>query len=327
MYKVTQSEGFLNLSLNENYFSFCQNSTVSIPNLNIYPDINLYNKIEGEASKLYDVKTENVLLTNGSDDGIFLLQQAFAKKSIIITDPTFSMYEKYAKNLGLEVIKQPLNGNLTIDVSLLIDNIFKYKPCIVFIPNPNSPTGTMLAIEEIEGILKTGARIVIDEAYIEFSGNHSSSELLEKYHNLIILRTLSKFYGCAAVRIGFVICNNITEVKKYQAPFSVSTINAQVAYNTLLYVNQHGNQVKQFTRDFIYNREDFLQKLLQKNFGKIYKTEANFVLFEVLNIHKTLENFQAQKFLVKNFTNILPNTIRVSLASKEINEQILDCVV
>ena len=81
----------------------------------------MYRQIECEAGKLYGIDANSILLTNGSDDGIFLLQQCFAKKSILITDPTFSMYENYAKNLGLNVIKHKLNTNLEIDVDALFD--------------------------------------------------------------------------------------------------------------------------------------------------------------------------------------------------------------
>jgi histidinol-phosphate aminotransferase len=327
MYQVTQNEDFLNLSLNENYFSFCKQEVLQIENLNRYPDTQNYRQIELEAGKVYKADSKNILLTNGSDDGIFLLQQCFAKKSILITDPTFSMYENYAKNLSLSVIKQKLNTNLAIDVDLLIENINIHKPCLTFIPNPNSPTGTMLEPEQIEKILHTGAKIVIDEAYIEFSGKESSIQLMQKYPNLIILRTLSKFYGCASIRIGFVIAKNINEVKKFQAPFSVSSLNAQVALTSLQYINNNTIEIAKFTQEFISERKLFIEALIQKNnVKKIYPTEANFVLFEVQNIEDILENFRKRRFLVKDFSNILPNTVRLCLASKTTNKDILQCI-
>jgi histidinol-phosphate aminotransferase len=327
MYQVTQNEGFLNLSLNENYFSFCRQEVLKIENLNRYPDTQNYRKIELEAAKLYKVDSKNILLTNGSDDGIFLLQQCFANKSILITDPTFSMYENYAKNLGINVIKQQLNDNLEIDVDLLIEYINTHKPCLTFIPNPNSPTGTMLEPEQIEKILKTGSKVVIDEAYIEFSGKESSIQLIQKYTNLIILRTLSKFYGCASIRIGFVISHNINEVTKFQAPFSVSSLNAQIALSTLEYINNNKIEIEKFTQNYITERKLFIEALIQKsNVKKVYTTETNFVLFEVENIEEVLENFRKKRFLVKDFSSILPKTIRLSLADKTINQDILRCI-
>lgn len=367
MYKVTQSEGFVNLSLNENYLSFCQEKAISLQNLNRYPDTSLYQEIAEEAAKLYGVDANQVLLTNGSDDGIFLLQQWFAynagsgsccssacknnysKKgffatlfshnncstshlrryppSIIITDPTFSMYENYAQNLGLGVIKQSLDSNLQVDINALITCIYQNPKSLVFLPNPNSPTGTFLQTTELERILQTGAKIVIDEAYIEFSMAQSAIGLLEKYANLIVLRTLSKFYGLAAVRIGFVIGRIANEVRAFQAPFSVSSVNAEIALNTLRYVNKSMEKVIDFAKDFVQSRMDFVSKLQTKeNVRKIYETEANFVLFEVSNIADVLEKFQNQKFLVKNFSATLPNTIRVTLASKEINAKMLECI-
>ena len=86
-------------------------------------------------------------------------------------------------------------------------------------------------------------------------------------------------------------------------------------------------EISSFTKEFIQNRADFVQELQQKkNVVKIYETSANFVLFEVNNIEEVLKRFNGKKFLVKDFSGILPNTIRVSLATKEINEEILFCV-
>ncbi|MDA0617174.1 MAG: aminotransferase class I/II-fold pyridoxal phosphate-dependent enzyme [Proteobacteria bacterium] len=329
MYKVTQSDGFLNLSLNENYLSFCKEETLALTNLNRYPNTEIYKQIEEEAGKLYGVNAQNILLTNGSDDGIFLIQQWFTRNgggSIIITNPTFSMYENYANNLGLGVIKQNLDENLEINVPQLIEAITHNPNSAVFIPNPNSPTGSMLSLATIEEILQTNTTIIIDEAYIEFSGEASATDLLGKYSNLIILRTLSKFYGLAAVRIGFVMGGDAQNIKKFQAPFSVSSPNAEIALKTLRHINNMA-EISSFTKEFIQNRADFVQELQQKkNVVKIYETSANFVLFEVNNIEEVLKRFNGKKFLVKDFSGILPNTIRVSLATKEINEEILFCV-
>lgn len=330
MYKVTQNEGFLNLSLNENYVSFCRNTQLHLSNLNRYPNTEIYRQIETEAAKLYGVDAQNILLTNGSDDGIFLIQQSFARmgcKSIIVTNPTFSMYENYANNLGLGVIKQNLDANLEISLPQLLGVIKENPHSIVFIPNPNSPTGTMLSLDEIEKILQTKAIIVIDEAYIEFSGKTSATTLMNKYQNLLALRTLSKFYGLAGIRIGFIISQNVRDIAQFQAPFSVSTINAEVALQTLRHINKNKAETTSFTNEFIQNRDNFIKALQQRgNVMKIYKTEANFVLFEVSNIQTPLENFNNKKFLVKDFSNILPNTIRVSLATKKINDEILGCI-
>ena len=327
MYQVTQNDGFFNLSLNENYFSFCKQEVLKLENLNRYPNTEMYRQIECEAGKLYGIDAQNILLTNGSDDGIFLLQQCFAKESILITDPTFSMYENYAKNLGLIIIKQKLNSNLEIDVDALITSINTHNPCLTFIPNPNSPTGTMLEYNQIEKILQTGKKIVIDEAYIEFSGKDSSVKLMQKYPNLIILRTLSKFYGCAGVRIGFVITHNIDDVKKFQAPFSVSSINAQIALSTLQYINNNKREIEKFIQEFLSERKSFIKALTQQNnINRIYVTEANFVLFEVQSIEGVLENFKKKRFLVKDFSNILSNTVRISLGNKDINKEIVKCV-
>lgn len=330
MYQVTQNEGFLNLSLNENYLSFGNQGVLKLENLNHYPDISTYQHIEGEASKLYGSDAENILLTNGSDDGIFLIQQWFSKMgggSIVITNPTFSMYENYANNLGMCVIKQPLNKNLEVELETLIETIGQNPNSLVFLPNPNSPTGTMLSPEDIQRLLNTQATIVIDEAYIEFSGKPSAISLLKTNPNLIVLRTLSKFYGLAGVRIGFIIAKCVSDIKKFQAPFSISVINAEVALSCLRYINQNQKVIQKFQNDFLEMRKCFLEKISKKNnIVKIYNTDANFFLMEVRNIQIILNNFQKNKLLVKDFSQILPNTIRFCLADSITNAKILECL-
>lgn len=329
MYQVTQEANFLNLSLSENYISFCKQDGSLFENLNRYPDINLYKKLESEAGKLYGVDSSKVLCTNGSDDGIFLLQQVFAKKSILITDPTFTMYENYAKNLKLDVIKQKLDDNLQIDVDLLISNIEKYNPCLTFIPNPNTPTGTMLPLSEIEKILKIGNNIVIDEAYIEFSNKDSAVKLLDKYPNLIILRTLSKFYGCAGLRVGFIISHNIVDIKKFQAPFSISTPNAFLGFKTIEFVNTFPLEAQNFLETFQNDRNNLLNAL-RNIYGitNIYKTDANFVLLKIQEdrFNNIIDNFNKERILVKDFSNTLNNTIRIGVGNEAINTRIINCL-
>jgi histidinol-phosphate aminotransferase len=174
-----------------------------------YPDLNyLYSMVAG----LYKVSEENILLTNGSDSAIKTIFEAFELKgkNIVTTDYCFPMYKVYS-NLYQAAISFAEYTDMTIDVNTILDATNEDTQFII-ISNPNSPLGDYQSIENIKKLLDTGIHVVVDEAYIESTDKESCVSLIKEYNNLSVLRTFSKAYGAAGMRVGTLLSsnNNIT---------------------------------------------------------------------------------------------------------------------
>lgn len=171
--------------------------------------------------------SDNVLFTAGSMEGLDLILRTFSepKKDVIcVTSPTFSAYEHWALIHGLCVKTIPLFGEELDQIK--IEDVSKLDPKIVFLCDPNNPTGTKLSPETIHKLCDSlDGLVIVDEAYIEFSDQSSSIFCLNKYKNLIILRTFSKAWGLAGVRCGVVIADKliIHALRYVQLPFAFSS--------------------------------------------------------------------------------------------------------
>ncbi|MCH1923723.1 histidinol-phosphate transaminase [Shewanella sp. C32] len=198
--------------------------------LNRYPECQPPELIEAY-SKYSKVPAANIVCGRGADEAIELLIRAFCvpgRDSIAIFGPTYGMYSISAKtfNVGVNAL------SLTEDYALPAD-VSGVKGCkLVFICNPNNPTGTVLSVERIEQVLQQLPEqlVVVDEAYIEFCPEYSVANLLASYPNLVILRTLSKAFALAGARCGFLMANTdviniiMLVIAPYPVPLPVSTL-------------------------------------------------------------------------------------------------------
>ena len=179
-----------------------------------------------------NVKSINVMAGNGSDECIQIIANTFLNTGdkVAVQSPDFSMYGLYTKVAGGIPIEFPLNEELKLDVEGFISMANREKVKIVFLSNPNNPTGGIIKREDIIKIIE-GCKciVVIDEAYFEFYGQ-TVVDKIEAYENLIVLRTCSKI-GLAAIRLGFLITNSILmeELKKVKPPYNVNAITQSIA--------------------------------------------------------------------------------------------------
>jgi histidinol-phosphate aminotransferase len=179
--------------------------------LNRYPDPQPVELRERMAA-LYGVDASRLLIGRGSDEAIDLLVRAFCragKDSILICPPTFGMYAVAAAVQGAGVVEVPLAPDFALDVDAVLAAV---TPCtrLVFVCTPNNPTGNLTGpdrIEQIASALDARSLVVVDEAYIEYAGASSAAALLEKYENLVVLRTLSKAHALAGARIGALLAH------------------------------------------------------------------------------------------------------------------------
>lgn len=292
--------------------------------LNRYPEPGSP-ELRTKFAKLYGVTSEMLLVGNGSDELIQILLIALQRQvsSIMIPTPTFAMYKILALNTGHEVIEVPLDKQFDLDVDSMLETMEAKFPNLIFLSYPNNPTGNCFDPGRIEAILKeTDGIVVVDEAYFYFSGKTFLS-YLDKYENLVILRTLSKV-GLAAMRIGILISTPplIHELNKVRLPYNLNTLSQITAR---LYIDNEAEFQKQ--ADKVVSRRDELFAELKKIDGiKLYPSDANFILFSCsFDTDSVYYSLIEKGILIKKFNTpvILKNCIRVTIGTREENGEFL----
>ena len=246
-----------------------------------YPERSIYEPLM--ASHL-GMKTEEVMLTNGADEGIHLLCELYLnpKLDAIMAVPSFGMYKHYAMATDANIVEVPMSTDFSFPTRDVLAKISS-KTGLIFIGNPNNPTGTTVPVEDIYRILETAAQIapksgvLVDEAYFEFYGQTLLPEL-HRFPNLHITRTFSKAYGMAGLRVGVLVANAnaMQRLQRISSPFSVNTIALTILPIALA---DQG-----FVRAYIANvkrERQRLQNSLEKIGLRYWPSLANFLLVEI----------------------------------------------
>jgi len=220
--------------LNANESPYAKNLELSIEDLNRYPDPQPQLVIDRYAAYT-ELKSDNVLMTRGADEGIELLVRTYcqpAKDSIALFLPTYGMYKVTADthNVAINAITQELL--LTANVDDIVTAVGSSK--LVFICNPNNPTGSLTPLDKVKAIataLTGKALVIVDEAYIEFCPEQSATQLINEFSNIVVLRTLSKAFALAGLRTGFTLAQAsiLAPIRKVIAPYPVSSVVASIA--------------------------------------------------------------------------------------------------
>ena len=244
----------------------------------------------------YDVKPENLFLSDGSDIGIKSIFETFTTCGNIVTsEPSFPMYQVYASLYNCQY--KGIHYNLDL-LELSIDKMLEFvddDTDLIVLANPNSPIGDYKTIDEIKPLLDTGIPVLIDEAYIEFSENESFIKYIDDYPNLIITRTFSKGFGAAGCRVGMTFSNPhyIENISKFRQMYEISGVSMK--YCEFLLDNYH--IVERYINDVIKERKKVLT--LMKNFN-ILDSESNWIHFNTHDDNlKTKQILDKHKVLVK----------------------------
>jgi histidinol-phosphate aminotransferase len=189
----------------------------------MYPEYQASNK---RLARYFGVRPAELMLTNGGDDALRVFFDAFVDPGshILICEPTFPMYRYYAEIYGAKIAVERYGREMEFPLQGVI-NALRKKPRVLYIANPNNPTGTLSSIGEIKKILRaaTHTAVVIDEAYAEFSGV-TLIPWIRKYPNLFVARTFSKAAGLAALRLGAVIAreDSLALLRRAMPPFPLN---------------------------------------------------------------------------------------------------------
>lgn len=291
-----------------------------IDNLNIlslYPDGNT-GKLRTALSEHLNVAEDQLIFGAGSDEIIGILAEVFLcpNEELLTSDQSFPRYDSAAHLMGGKIVKVPLT-NYTYDLAKM-KAFVNEKTKLIILANPNNPTGTYFTNDSLMDFLDfvpDSVMVVLDEAYYEYvdaDDYPNSLALLEKHHNIIILRTFSKAYGLASLRVGYGIASaEIVELlNRVRNPFNVNTL-AQVAAIASLkdqgFVTQAVTLNKE-VKDYVYDE-------LQKMEIPFVATQANFVMFDANRPSDVLfEKCQEKGYIIRPAFGV-PNWVRVTLGT------------
>jgi len=254
-----------------------------LKDMNHYPSGGGYTKLRQVLAEYVDVKVENILPANGSDEVIEIASRAY-QGEILIPIPTFSQYEASADRGRLSKVL----------VNCLYDRVYSLnystqqldKASLVWICNPNNPTGTRISRENIIDVLqKAKGMVIVDECNYEYLGE-TVVDLIDKYKNLIISRSFSKNFGLAGLRLGFAVSNpqNIEKLAAFAQYFRVNKIAEKAAGIALKYLDYYQEAWRKIKKA----RDKFVRQINELEQGFFaYDSKANFVLVEFKDKEKT----------------------------------------
>ena len=278
-------------------------------------------------ARYYGVDEEMVLIGNGSDELIQILMTAVGSScpcSILFPTPTFAMYGISALNTGYRIVEVPLNERLDLDTDAMLAAIADAQPPLIFLSYPNNPTGRCFDRGGIEKILEASSGLVVlDEAYGNFSGKTFLGDL-DRWDNLVILRTLSKV-GLAALRLGILIGRPslVHQLNKVRLPYNVNIFSQIVGG---LFV-EHSEKFMELVDRIIADRKWLSDELMAIEGINPYPSDANFILFSCFTGKDDVYAQLVEKgVLIKNFTSpdILRNCMRVTVGTKEENREFIE---
>lgn len=291
-----------------------------------YPE---YEPLTEKIAQYHQVDQEKILLTNGADEAIRLIMEAFLEEhhTIVLPVPTFSMFEILAKPQKATIKKVLYNEDLSFPLQKVI-NAAKLDPKLICIVNPGSPTGTVLTRKDISQILNAAQNsiLMLDETYADFSkSNISCIDMISQYNNLIILRSFSKSFGLAGVRLGYIVsnANTIRNLHTVKLPFSVnslSVIAGIAALSDIDYMKETVAKTNQ-EKEFLYNN---LSKLLVTP----VMTHTNFLVVKIgenMDMDTIIKKLSEKGILVKSLQDypLLSDYIRISMGSHAENGKFL----
>ncbi len=301
--------------------------------LNRYPDPNFQALREGllVAKKITSPKLD-VIVGNGSDELIQLLCLLTANDGqgkLLIPSPTFSVYKILAQIHGLRSFEFNLqSGTFHLDTPRFIEEILKVDPSLIFIANPNNPTGNRLIGRDIEKVCEAcKGLVVLDEAYYKFS-DKSYIDMLQDLNNLLIMQTMSKI-GFAGIRLGMLFGNKkvIDLLNKIRLPFNVNTISQFAGLEIL---NSEA-LVEKKINSTIRERAFLIDQLSKIGGIKVYPSEANFILvdFQSYNPAIVFSQLLESGVLVKNVSgqhHLLKGCLRITVGSEAENREFIRIV-
>ncbi len=298
-----------------------------------YPDITYFD-LKRAIGKFENINKENLILGNGAAEVLFNVVRGINPSNTLILAPTFSEYEEATKAINGNIIYYKVKEE---DDFYIQDNILDYitnKLDLIFICNPNNPTGVITPKELLENVLikakKNNVKVLIDESFLDFiEGNSSMISYINEYENLIIIKSLTKLFALPGIRIGYGICNNTVLKEKIEKISPAWNINilAEIATKTALKDKDYIKESIQFIKDekeYLYNRLKGINGL------KVYEPSVNFILLKILIKIDLKTELLKNNILIRSCNNYegLDNSYyRIAVRTHEENSELIKNII
>lgn len=282
--------------------------------------------LRAELAGYMGVAPEMILAGNGGDELITYILGTFLDPGdrVVLHQPTFDMYALGAETLGAEIISVPDLPGYRRDTEGLTAAVKTYRPKLTFVCNPNNPTGELIPLSEVRKIAEASDYpVIIDEAYMEFAEGESAVSLLPDHPNIILIRTLSKAFGLAGMRCGYIVAapETIDAVAKIKNPYNLNSFTQLFASIAV----RHREEIL-VTRDRIISERERMEREISRFSGvTVYPSRTNFILIRPdFDGTRLFEAWRSADILVKRYgAGILENHFRITVTSEEINNKVL----
>jgi histidinol-phosphate aminotransferase len=298
------------------------------PQLNLYPDTDSI-ELRKEIGKHWGVPKEGIIVGTGSDQLIQVITNVFIgnEDKVIYPTPSFSMYRDACLIAGGVAVKYLLDPNDKYEYSkeTIIQAYEDEHPKIIYICNPNNPTGNLMPTNEILEVVRycQKAIVIVDEAYADFCTT-TVIPYVEEYQNLLVLKTFSKAYGLAGIRCGYSISSkNLTNaINLARPPYNISSFSQLAAKLVLLDKTEIYKNIS-----ILIEQREWMAKQLSKIKGvEVYSSSANFILTKVDNCKEVNKKLCEKGIFIRSFGSapLLEDCMRISIGTHEQNTIFLD---
>ena len=286
---------------------------------NRYPDP-LQTELKAELSKVKQVPARNIFLGNGSDEAIDLVYRVFCNPqvdNVVAIEPTYGMYQVCADINDVEYRPVMLDEHYQPDASKLLAACDEHTK-VIWLCSPNNPSGNNLRHEEIEKLLQAfDGIVVVDEAYSDFSTADVFRTKLAQYPNIIVLNTMSKAWGCAAIRLGMAFASEeiIDLFNKVKYPYNINSLTIRQAMDAL----QGREDVEKWVTMLLQERSRLMSAFNELPIClKIYPSDANFFLAKMTDAQAVYDYLVERGIIVRNRTRVrlCDNCLRVTIGTK-----------
>lgn len=289
-----------------------------------YPD-ETSSELIAAYSKVKGITPDHILAGNGSDEMLGLLIGCFLGKGkkLLTLRPDFSMYDYYASMHESEIVKYPCGEDGSFEIDAFIEYGREQQVDMILFSNPNNPIGHFVSNKQLCRIVEAFPRIpvIIDEAYGEFA-KESMLEKLDAYDNLYVTRTLSKAYGLAGARLGFVLSNPsaISALRTNMVPYNISSITQTIGRIVLA----HSEEAEPLIEEIILERELFYLKVKRFTQVTFYPSQANYLYGRSERKQELLAKLAEAGIVIRDYAG--QDSFRITIGSHEENKMVLSVI-
>ena len=328
-YRSARQDHLSGVLLDANENAFGSAITFEGLDLNRYPDP-FQTALRSRLAQLHGIQRENLFVGVGSDEVIDLLLRIFCepqKDAVLILEPTYGMYRVAADVNNVRVDSCLLTDDFQIDIEAVKEGT-KADTKVIFCCSPNNPTGNLLNRADILSLCaQTSAIVVADEAYADFSQSESLISDAQRFPNLVILRTLSKAWGLAAIRLGYAIAHPqiISYLMKVKAPYNINILTTTEALTAL----DNTDHVQRSVASVAAERRRLVRELSTFRFvEKVFPSDANFLLVRCSDARSLYRQLAQRGIIVRDRTSEpkLENCLRISVGTPEQNNLLLNAL-